>query len=145
MTFEERLRVVVAPAKQHDWDGKERATEIVAIHAPYLLRRFAEMAAAFDGPGQTSGHHVIFARRDNAGYTFVEFTAPGLHVVFEVVDGEPLLFWIAGGETDRRVITVETPPCAFDAMLLDAVSACINTRPAVVSANRVKGTEAQHV
>ncbi len=163
MTFEERLRAVVAPyegAPRQDRDEEMQAADIVALHAPYLLRHFAEMATVFDAPELRSGQGAIFARRDDKGYTFVEYKALALHITFDVIDGETLLCWITEGEivswhrteaaplcdfTNSRRITAETPSCVFDAMLMDAVSAFINTRPAILPTMEARELEAQHV
>jgi hypothetical protein len=142
MTFSERLHTVVAPFAVATQEA--HAADTVALHAPYLLRRFAELAAEMDKPGVRSGQGAIWARRDDRGYTFVEFTVPDLHIVFTVVDGAPFLYWIAGGTTDRRYITAETPSCALNAMLLDAMSAFVNTRPAVAAGAEVSEMEARH-
>jgi hypothetical protein len=142
MTFGTRLHTIVAPfaVATHE----ERAADTVALHAPYLLRHFAALAAELDEPGMRSGRGAIWARRDDRGYAFVEFTVPGLHIVFTIVDGDPLLYWIAGNETDRRCITAETPSCALDAVMLDAVSAFTNTRAAAVAGDRASEMEARH-
>lgn len=126
MSFEDNLRTIVgslATAQRRAWYGEEQARKVVAFHGPYVLRRFADMAAAFDAPGLHSEQGAIFARRDAHGYHSVEFAANDLHIDLEVVDGEAHLSWLAGGETDDRMITIETRGETIDAMLLAAVSA----------------------
>jgi hypothetical protein len=163
MTFAERLQAFVAPyavATHQDRAREGQAADVVALHAPYLLRRFAEMAAVFDAPGLRSGQGAIFARRDDGGYTFVEYNAPALHITFDVIDDAAVLCWIVDGVIDRRRgadetppsdfvdtrrITAETPTCVFDAMLMDAASAFVNTRPAILAAKNVSEMEAAHV
>jgi hypothetical protein len=150
MSFEENLRAIVgslATAQRQAWHGEEQARKIVAFHGPYVLRRFADMAAAFDSPGLYSAQGAIVARRDRQGYHTVEFVANDLHIVLEVVDGDAHLFWIAGGKTDDRPITIETPGAVLDAMLLAAVAAYAEARPTgdPVSDRSAFTKEAQHV
>lgn len=134
MNFEDNLHTIVgslATARREALYGEERARNVIAFHGPYVLRRFADIAAAFDAPALRAGQGAIFARRDAYGYHTVEFVATDLHIVLEVVEGDAHLFWLAGGMTDDRPITVETPGAVIDAMLLDAVSAYATTRPAL--------------
>lgn len=148
MGFEEHLRNVVAPlalAEQRGEREEEWASDIIALHAPYILRRFADMVAAFDAPGMRSGQGAILARRDAHRYTLVEYSAIDLHIVADVVDGEAHLSWLAGGETDDRRLLSDTPQALIDAALLDAVSAYVNTRPAVVAHNDELKKESRHV
>lgn len=150
MSFEENLRTIVgslATAQRQAWHGEERARKVVAFHGPYVLRRFADMAAAFDAPGLHSEQGAIFARRDVHGYHSVEFAANDLHIVLDVADGEAHLSWLAGGDTDDRPITIETPGAVIDATLLAAVSAYAKAHaagdPTVDSSAQTK--ETQHV
>ncbi|HEY7908569.1 MAG TPA: hypothetical protein VIC60_06820 [Thermomicrobiales bacterium] len=150
MSFEENLRAIVgslATAQRQAWHGEEQARKIVAFHGPYVLRRFADMAAAFDTPGLYSEQGAIFARRDVHGYHSVEFAANDLHIVLDVTDGEAHLSWLAGGDTDDRPITIETPGAVIDAMLLAAVSAYAKAHAAGTPTfdGGVTGKEAQHV
>jgi hypothetical protein len=136
MAFEQQLRGVVATlasAQQHGERERERAENIIALHAPSILRRFAEMADAFDAPGLRSGQGTILARRGAHGYTLGEYAAIDLHILAEVVDGEARLSWLAGGETDDRLLLSDTPQAMIDAAILDAVSAYVNTRPAILA------------
>ena len=120
---------------------------MVAFHGPSVLRRFADMAAAFDAPSLRSEQGAILARRDAHGYHTVEFAANDLHIVLDVADGEAHLSWLAGGETDDRPITIETPSGGIDAMLLAAVSAYVKAHAAVDPTldGGVTGKETQHV
>src|SRR5437870_2368404 len=91
MSFENNLHNIVgslATAQRHSLFSEEQARNVIAYHGPYLLRRFADMAAAFDSPDLRSGQGAIFARRDAHGYHTVEFAANDLHIVLDVVDGE---------------------------------------------------------
>jgi len=150
MSFEDNLRTIVgslATAQREAWHGEERARNVIAFHGPYLLRRFADMAAAFDGPALRAGQGTIFARRDAYGYHTVEFVANDLHIVLEVGDGDAHLFWLAGGRTDDRPITIETPSADIDAMLLAAVSTYAKAHAALdpTPEESVPIKEAQHV
>ena len=150
MSFEDTLRTIVgslATARRQTWQGDEQARNVVAFHGPYLLRRFADLAAAFAAPALRAGQGAIFARRDTQGYHTVEFVANDLHIVLEVLDGDAHLFWLAGGKTDDRPITIETPGATIDAMLIDAVSAYATARPGVETTPDAGVTtrEAQHV
>jgi hypothetical protein len=150
MSFENNLRSIVgslAAAQRQALQSNEQAREAVAFHGPYLLHRFADIAAAFDAPALRSNQGAIFARRDLNGYHTVEFVANDLHIVMEVIDGDAHLFWLAGGKPDDRRITMETPRAAIDAMLLAAVSAYADAKASVGSAPEEGATmkEAQHV
>ncbi|MHB8647537.1 MAG: hypothetical protein ACYDAR_17290 [Thermomicrobiales bacterium] len=150
MSFEDNLHSIVgslATAQREAWHGEERARKVIAFHGPYLLRRFADMAATFDTPALRAVQGAIFARRDAYGYHTVEFVANDLHIVLEVVEGDAHLFWLAGGRADDRPITLETPSAALDAMLLDAVSAYAETHAAVelTPEERAPTKETQHV
>lgn len=137
MRFEETLRTVVAPLaadQRNALRSEEQARKVIAFHGPYLLRRFADMAAAFAVPTFHSGQGAIFARRDAYGYHTVEFAANDLHIILDVVEGDAHLSWLAGGETDDRLITLETPRATIDAMLLAAVSAFVRAHTAVDTA-----------
>jgi hypothetical protein len=126
MSFEESLRTIVGTlvvAQRQAAQSEERVRTVVAYHAPYLLRRFADLAAAFAAPALRAGQGAIFARRDAYGYHTVEFVANDLHIVFEVFEGGAHLFWLAGGMSDDRPITMETPGEVIDALLLAAVCA----------------------
>jgi hypothetical protein len=132
MGFTYTLQRTVAPLVRSD-DPRQgadaRAAAVVAHHAPYLLRRLAEMSAVLDTPGLRSGVGAILACRSRAdGYRSVEYDAPDLAISFDVENGEAHLRWCAGGETDDRLISMKTPEAAFDAAILDAVSAYVNTR-----------------
>lgn len=149
MSFEESLHTIVgslAATRQQAWQGDERARNVIAFHGPYLLRRFADMAAAFAAPALRSGQGTILARRDAYGYHTVEFVASDLHIVFEVFEGVAHLFWLAGGKTDDRPIAMETPSTVIDAMLIDAVSAYAESRTEVESpfAHRATTKETRH-
>jgi hypothetical protein len=150
MSFEDNLRTIVgslATAQRQAWHGEKQARKIVAFHGPYVLRRFADIAAAFDAPGLHSEQGAIFARRDTLGYHTVEFVANDLHIVLEVLDGDAHLFWLAGGKTDDRHITIETPGAAIDAILLAAVSAYAEAHAAgdPASDRGAQTKETQHV
>jgi hypothetical protein len=137
MGFIYTLRQTVAPLV-HDAGRREgadaHAAAVVAHHAPHLLRRLAETSAVLDVPGLHSGVGAILACRSRAdGYRSVEYDAPDLAISFDVEDGAAHLRWRAGGETDDRLISMETPEAAFDAAILDAVSAYVNTRLAHVA------------
>jgi hypothetical protein len=126
MSFESNLRTIVASlasAQRQALQSDEEARRAVAFHGPYLLRRFADLAAAFDAPALRANQGAIYARRDAYGYHTVEFVGNDLHIVMELFNGEAHLFWLAGGRTDDRPVTIETPQTMLDAMLLDAVSA----------------------
>jgi hypothetical protein len=132
MGFTDTLQQIVAPlvheADRRE-DGNARAAAVVAHHAPHLLRRLAEMSAVLDAPGLHSGMGTILACRSGAdGYRSVEYDAPELAISFDVKEGEAHLRWHVGGETDDRPISMETPEAAFDAAILDAVSAYVTTR-----------------
>jgi len=150
MSFEDNLRTIIgslALAQQQTWQSDERARNVVAFHGPYLLRRFADLAAAFAAPALRSGQGAISARRDAHGYHTVEFVANDLHIVLEVIEGDAHLFWLAGGRTDDRPIAIGTPNATIDAMLLDAVSAYAKTRPGVdpTAGEGLTTKEAHHV
>ncbi len=150
MSFEENLRTIVgslATAQREAWHGEECARKAIAFHGPYLLRRFADMAAAFDAPALRAGQGTIVARRDAHGYHTVEFVANDLHIVLEVIEGDAHLFWLAGGKTDDRPIAIGTPNATIDGMLIDAISAYAKTRPGVdpTADEGVTTKEAQHV
>lgn len=148
MGFEEHLRSVMLPlvaAERREAREEKRADDIIALHAPYILRRFAEMANAFDAPGIRAGQGTILARRDAHGYSFVEYSAGDLHIVADVVDGEAHLSWLAGGETDDRRVLSDTPQSVIDATILDAVSAYVNTRPAFLARGDGTSQETSHV
>jgi hypothetical protein len=131
------LRQTVAPLLDdngHREDDEARAAAVVAHHAPHLLRRLAEMVSVLDAPCLHSGVGAILACRSGAdGYRSVEYDAPDLAISFDIEGGEARLRWRAGGETDNRPITMETPEAAFDAAILDAVSAFANARHAHVA------------
>lgn len=127
-TLQRTVAPLVTDVEDHE-DGNARAAAIVAHHAPHLLRRLAEMVAVLDAPGLRSGVGAILACRSRAdGYRSVEYDAPDLAISFDVENGEAHLRWRAGGEADDRLISMETPEAAFDAAILDAVSAYANTR-----------------
>lgn len=133
MSFEDNLRTItgsLATAQRQALQSEEQARKVVAFHGPHMLRRFADMAAAFDTPALSSGQGAILARRDAHGYHTVEFAASDLHIVLDVTDGEAHLSWLAGGKADDRLITIETPDATLDAMLLEAVSAYVKARAA---------------
>lgn len=137
MGFTDTLQQTVAPlikSADRQEDAETRATPVVAHHAPYLLRRLAEMARVLDAPGLHSGVGAILACRSGTdGYRSVEYDAPDLAISFDVEGGEAHLRWRAGGETDDCPITMTTPDAAFDAAILDAVSAFANARRAHVA------------
>lgn len=150
MSFEERLRTIagsLATTQRQVWLEEEQARRVVAFHGPYLLRRFADMAAAFDAPGLRSEQGAILARRDAHGYHSVEFAANDLHIVLDVADGEAHLSWLAGGEADDRTIDIDTPGAVIDAMLLAAVTAYAKAHAAAdpILQSDAHPREAQHV
>lgn len=130
--FSRALHETVAPlvtAVEHRDDMDARAATVIAHHAPHLLRRLAEVATVFDAPGLHAGLGAILACRSGAaGYRSVEYDAPDLAISFAMEEGAAHLRWRAGGETDDRRVTMETPEAAFDAAILDAVSAYANAR-----------------
>lgn len=78
----------VATDARHEREDRERATRTVALHAPYVLRHYAEIAAAFAAQGVRSARGAISARHDDRhGYHEVEYDAPDLHIRFGLVDG----------------------------------------------------------
>lgn len=130
MSFMQTLRQIVnakpEAGEYHD-DAEARAGAVIAHFAPHLLRRLAEIAAVFDGPGLHSGQGAILACRSRVnGYRAVEYDAPDLAVAFDVIEGDARLRWRAGDEVDDRRITLETPEIVIDTALLDAVSAYAN-------------------
>jgi hypothetical protein len=137
MSFAQTLRQIVGPASdavEHDEDMDAKAAAIIAHFAPYLLRRLAEVAAAFDTPGLHSGQGAILACRSRAdGYRAVEYDAPELSIAFDIVNGEAHLQWRAGEEVDDRRITMDTPEIVIDAALLDAASAYVHRRVSAVA------------
>lgn len=132
MSFIQTLRQIVESqieVVEHREGADAQAAAIIAHFAPHLLRRLAEVAAAFDAPGLHSGQGAILACRSRAdGYRAVEYDAPDLSVAFDVVNGEAHLRWRAGDETDDRRITIDTPEIVIDTALLDAVSSYANRR-----------------
>ncbi len=138
MNFSRTLQQIVQtrtdtmPPRRED---DARAAAVIAHFAPHLLRRLAEIAEALNAPGLHSGQGAILACRSRAdGYRAVEYDAPDLSVVFDIIAGEAHLRWRAGNESDDRLITPDTPEVAFDTALLDAVSAYANRRVASVTA-----------
>ncbi len=134
MDFTENLHRAIAPlAATIEESENARAWEeaIIAQFSPHLLRRFAEIAAAFDVPGLRAGRGEILACRSGPeGYRMVEYDAPDLRISLEITGGEARLRWRAGDATDDRRITLDTPEAAIDAILLDAVSAFVGWRTA---------------
>jgi hypothetical protein len=150
MSFEERLRAIagtLGSAQRRAQTAEEQARMAVAFHGPYVLRRFADIAAAFDAPALHVGQGGIFARRDVYGYHTVEFAASDLHIVLDHDDGQAHLSWLAGDATDNWTVTTDTPTAEIDAMLLAAITAFVKARGAAdpASDDGVAMKEAQHV
>ncbi len=134
MSFTGTLHQTIAPltetvehnAEVHAWEEA-----VVAQCSPHLLRRFAEIAAAFEAPGLHAAQGAILAcRRGPEGYRMVEYDAPDFMITLRIIHGEARLTWRAGDVTEDRRVTLETPDAAIDAILLDAVAAYVTWRTA---------------
>ena len=132
MGFMETLHSTISPLTETMEENEEARTweqAVIAQFSPHLLRRFAEIAAAFDAPGLPAGRGELLACRSGPeGYRMVEYDAPDFRMTLNITKGEARLTWRAGDATDDRRITLETPEAVIDAVLLDAVSAYVNWR-----------------
>jgi len=135
MGFMKQITKITAPLAQAR-EADVQAAHTVALQAPALLRRFAEIAAvvnAWEAPFQ-EGH--IFARRNKAtGYHTVEYITEGLDITFQVVDDHACLDWHTAGEGGRLIVTPATSDNEIDVALYDAVSALVNAPRAVSRAS----------
>lgn len=120
----------LASSVRHQEEREERAADVVALYAPYVLQRFAEVASGCHARHLPGEQGAILARRDDEGYRAVEYSTVGLHIIFHVVNGEAHLHWHAGDETGDRIITAATATAVIDATILDAVSAFVEGRVA---------------
>ncbi len=137
MDFEENVRAIagsLASSQRRAKEAGQQARDAVAFHAPHVLRRFTDIAAAFDVSAQHLGQGGIYARRDDHGYHTVELAIIGLHIMLDHDDGDAQLSWLAGDAAGNRTVTLETPTTEIDALLLDAVSAFARTLAAVETA-----------
>jgi hypothetical protein len=132
MSFEQQLQRIFGHAAtdaRHEREDRERAPQTVALHAPYVLRRYAEIAAAFAAQGMRSAQGAISARHDDRrGYHEVEYNAPDLHIRFGLVAGAAHLHWRTASDERDCVIAAETGRAEIDAALLDAVSSFVGAR-----------------
>lgn len=135
MGFMKQITQITAPLAQQR-EADVQAAHTLALRAPSLLRRFAEIAAAvnaWEAPFQ-EGH--IFARRNKAtGYHTVEYITEGLDITFHVVDDHACLDWHTAGEGGRLIVTPATSDNEIDVALYDAISALVNAPRAVTLAN----------
>lgn len=132
MGFMETLHSTISPLTETMDENEQARTweqAVIAQFSPHLLRRFAEIAAAFDAPGLSAGRGELLACRSGSeGYRMVEYDASDFRMILHVTEGEARLRWHAGDATDDRRITLETPEAVIDAVLVDAVSAYVNWR-----------------
>ncbi len=131
-SFKQSLEQTVAPLREtlaHKAEMQPWEDAVIAQVAPHLLRRLAEISAAFDSPGLQGGHGEILAcRRGSEGYRTVEYTAPELTIALNAASGRAHLAWRAGSARDDRRVTLETTEEAIDAILLEAMTAFVNGR-----------------
>jgi hypothetical protein len=129
MTFEARLREAIQPladAHARPIAPTDEAATVVALRAPFALRRFADIVAMLGTEGFDAGERAIRARWDGAGgYQSVELATPGMRVTLAVDGADAVLAWHAGMEDDRLAITARTADTVLDSMLLDALTAFV--------------------
>ncbi len=139
MTFEHRLGGILAPfasAPSEDDDAR-----LVALRAPHVLRRLAEIDASLEPGVPPVRPSRILARRDGrTGYRSVEFRALDLYIVFDAEYAPVSLRWEAGKRTGTLPVTPETTDAEIDQILLDAVDAFVaserRTTPTPPGGNR---------
>ena len=129
MSFDQRLQRVLTPldtARAPTTRGHDEAAVLVAVHAPYLLQRFAALAAALQGRQPRGGQGVVLACRNGClGYRTAEYCSCDLHIVLDATDGQALLRWEARGVIGTRRLRHNTTAAELDFVLLNAVAALV--------------------